>query len=181
MKLIFIGYILVFFHFKINGIDLLPDFIGYILIANGLGQLAGESEYFEKAKSWAVVMTIVTVFSALTGLFGISSYAIMRLMNLIFGCMGLYLMYLIGHGVRDMEQKKAADFGGTKFLALWKVQAGFTITCYVLTLIPMEILAILASITMILALISNIVFLVYLYQTKKLVEQLEETQKTGTI
>ena len=37
---LFIGYIFIFFHIKINGIDLLADFIGYILIYRGLCALS---------------------------------------------------------------------------------------------------------------------------------------------
>lgn len=62
MNLIFIGYILIFFHFKINGIDILPDFVGYLLIANGLGRLEKESELFVKARPWAFAMSVVSIF-----------------------------------------------------------------------------------------------------------------------
>lgn len=43
---LFIGYIFIFFHIKINGIDLLADFIGYILIYRGLCALSDEGEAF---------------------------------------------------------------------------------------------------------------------------------------
>ena len=49
MLQILIGYLFLFFNFEINGIDLLPGFIGYIFIFVGLGKLANESIYFQKA------------------------------------------------------------------------------------------------------------------------------------
>ena len=40
MTLIFAGYILTFAHLTVGGFDLLPDFVGYILLLKGMGELA---------------------------------------------------------------------------------------------------------------------------------------------
>ena len=170
MKHIFIGYILIFFHLKINGFDLLPDFVGYALIAYGLGQMAEDSEYYVKAKPWAVVLTVISVFTGIMGLFGITYSPAIGALNLIFSGISLYLMYLIGHGVCEAEQKRNIDMGGEKFTSLWKVQAGLTISCRVLSLIITEITVLLANVLGVCALIANIVFLVYVYRAKKALE-----------
>ena len=167
MKCIFIGYILIFFHFKINGFDLLPDFIGYALIAYGLGQMAEDSEYYVKAKPWAVVLTVISIFTGIIGLFGITYSPAIGALNLIFSGISLYLMYLIGHGVCEAEQKRNIDMGGEKFVSLWKVQAGLTIVCRILSLFMTEITVLAASILGVCVMIANIVFLVYLYRAKK--------------
>lgn len=174
MKNIFIGYILIFFHLKINGFDLLPDFIGYILIVIGLGQLAAESEQFVKAKSWAVIMTIVSVFSCIVGLFGGGYNFALSLVSLVFCCIGLYLMYLIGHGISETEKNRGIDLGGENFLKLWKVQAALTLSCQVLSLILSEITLVLVSILGVCAIIANIVFLVYLHRARKALEEAED-------
>ncbi len=170
MKHIFIGYILIFFHLKINGFDLLPDFIGYALIAYGLGQMAEDSGYYVEAKPWAVVLTFVAVFTGIMGLFGITYSPAIGVLNLIFSCISLYLMYLIGKGVCEAEQKRTIDMGGEKFTSLWKVQAGLTFSCQVLSLFMSEITLVLASILGVCAMIANIVFLVYVYRAKKALE-----------
>lgn len=168
MNLIFIGYILIFFHFRINGIDLLPDFVGYLLIASGLGQLAEESEQFVKARPWAFVMSVVSIFYGIAGLFGITYGPAFLIVNIAFGAASLYLMYLIGHGIYDMEQKRQLPLDGAKFLSLWKVQAVLTMLCQISAALNIGLLA---YIVLIPALIANIVFLVYLYQAKKTLEE----------
>lgn len=168
MNLIFIGYILIFFHFKINGIDLLPDFVGYLLIASGLGRLEEQSELFVKARPWAYVMSVISIFYGIAGLFGITYGPAFVVLNLATGAASLYLMYLIGHGIYDTEQKRQLDLGGAKFLTLWKVQAVLTMLAQVSAALNIGLVV---YIVLLPALIANIVFLVYLYRAKKVLEE----------
>ena len=62
---IFWGLLFVFLDIRINSIDLfLPDFVGYILIASGLGLLASRDRSFRTAR----VMAIIMIFFSLTDL-----------------------------------------------------------------------------------------------------------------
>jgi hypothetical protein len=62
---IFWGLIFVVLDIRINSIDLfLPDFVGYILIASGLGLLAPYDKWFRRAR----VIAIIMVFFSLTDL-----------------------------------------------------------------------------------------------------------------
>ena len=177
MKYIFWGYFLIFFHLRINGIDLLPDFVGYILIVMGLGQLAEESEHFVKAKPWAVFMAVLHIVTGLLGFVGLLGYPFGSLLGLVFSCFSLYIMNLIGHGIRETEQKKAIDMGGEKFRTLWKCQAIFTIGCQVMALLT---LVLLANILLLPSLIANIVYLVYLHRARKALEECEDETEGET-
>lgn len=54
---IFWGLLFVVLDIRINSIDLfLPDFVGYILIASGLGLLATHDKWFRRARIVAIVM-----------------------------------------------------------------------------------------------------------------------------
>ena len=54
---IFWGLLFVVLDIRINSIDLfLPDFVGYILIASGLGLLATHDKWFQRARVIAIVM-----------------------------------------------------------------------------------------------------------------------------
>ena len=64
MTHIFIGYILVFFHIKINGFDLLANFVGYFLIYKGTDILSVKSINFKSAKKWAFIMIILSFISS---------------------------------------------------------------------------------------------------------------------
>lgn len=62
---IFWGLLFVLFDIRINSIDLfLPDFVGYILIASGLGLLAPHDKWFRRAR----VLAIIMIFFSLTNL-----------------------------------------------------------------------------------------------------------------
>jgi hypothetical protein len=64
-NLIFWGLLFVALDIRINSIDLfLPDFVGYILIASGLGLLGRHDKWFRRAR----VMAIVMIFFSLTDL-----------------------------------------------------------------------------------------------------------------
>ena len=53
MLYIFLGYLFAHFHITINDIELLPKFIGYILIYVGVRKFESQSWAMEKAKPWA--------------------------------------------------------------------------------------------------------------------------------
>lgn len=60
---IFWGFIFILLDFKIQGFDILPDVVGYILFAMGFGILASSNEYFQKAKNFNIPLIILSIFS----------------------------------------------------------------------------------------------------------------------
>ena len=58
---IFQGLLLVLLDFRIASIDILPDFVGYILVFRALGTLATQHPYFSKAKPFALVLIFVSL------------------------------------------------------------------------------------------------------------------------
>jgi hypothetical protein len=62
---IFLGLLFVVLDIRVNSIDLfLPDFVGYILIASGLGLLAPHDKWFRRSR----VIAIIMIFFSLTDL-----------------------------------------------------------------------------------------------------------------
>lgn len=59
MKKIFIGLFFVFINFNVNGLELMPAFVGYILIYLGLGE-EGECPSFKTARLTALVGALVS-------------------------------------------------------------------------------------------------------------------------
>jgi len=57
---IFWGFILIFLDFKINNFDILPDFLGLIIILIGIGKLTSLSDHFLKAKPFAVISLLIS-------------------------------------------------------------------------------------------------------------------------
>jgi hypothetical protein len=107
MKFYF-GFLFIMIDFKFQGIDVLPDIIGYILFAVGLSALALNSEYFNKAKPLNYVLIILSILSIYEkptqgsgiqlgtfGIFGILLGVIGTILNLL-------VVYYIFMGIKDM-------------------------------------------------------------------------------
>lgn len=60
---IFWGLLFAMLDFRIQGFDILPDIVGYILFAVGFSVLAAGSEYFSKAGKFNIPLMILSVFS----------------------------------------------------------------------------------------------------------------------
>lgn len=54
------GFVFILFHFKINSIDLLPDFVGYILVAIGIGSLAENLGHLKLLRPLSIIIAIWT-------------------------------------------------------------------------------------------------------------------------
>ncbi|MDA8235589.1 MAG: hypothetical protein M0Z31_12465 [Clostridia bacterium] len=58
---IFWGFMLVLLDFRIQFFDVVPDFIGYIMIFNGLGKLRGQHNFFGKARTPAFMLIFLSL------------------------------------------------------------------------------------------------------------------------
>lgn len=71
MKKIFIGLLFLFLHLRINGIDLLPAFVGYALIYLGLAE-AAQTPSVEVSRMIAAAAAVVEGALWVLALFGVS-------------------------------------------------------------------------------------------------------------
>ena len=177
MTYIFFGYLLVFLNIRINGFDIMPDFIGYLLIFAGANKLRERSSYFSKARFWALFMGVVA-FSDLLHLeiITIESELFMTLLvfvSVFFTVIPLYLMYLITKGVAELEWDMGVHLGADKLMLVWKINATVTLllsAMIVLSVTLLNILAgiqVLAAVLMIGVLIVNIAWVICFYGCKK--------------
>ncbi|HVX60278.1 MAG TPA: hypothetical protein VHC19_06750 [Pirellulales bacterium] len=58
---IFWGLLMVIVDFRFDGFDILPDFMGYILVAVGCGGLSDESPHFLAARTWSWLLVILSI------------------------------------------------------------------------------------------------------------------------
>lgn len=164
MLKIFIGYIFVFFDINIFGFDILANFIGYILIYMGLCKFSNVVS-FKKAKPWVIVMTVVSLIESICKLLGYDSVI---LFLMIFILVSLYIMYLIDIGIREIEQDTGIDLYSQALLFILKFQAIFTIGSTLLLVFGFD--ETLTLVFSVLAVIANIIFFVYLYKAKKVLD-----------
>lgn len=55
------GFVLAFFNFRISGFSIIPDFVGFILIYNGLDKLAQQHDLFKKARPFALILIFLSL------------------------------------------------------------------------------------------------------------------------
>lgn len=169
MKYIYIGYIFIFFHIRINGFDLLANFIGYALIYAGLNQLSELSAHFRKAKPWSVGMGIVALLDCIAGLIGYTYSAMpFILLNLITIIVSAYILFQITAGICETEEKTGLTLNSSRLMLLWKIQTALSASCTVLSLIAANnILLIIAAALTLAAVVTNILYLIQLHRISK--------------
>lgn len=109
---IFWGFLFIMISFRIQGIDILPDIIGYIFFAVAFSSLASGNEHFRKAQNFNIPMIILSVFSIyevpaqnggtlLTslGFIGI----LISVVSIIFNLLVIYNMFM---GIKDMAGER---------------------------------------------------------------------------
>ena len=119
---------------KIGGIadpvkfDILPEAIGYLLIAVGLFKLASESRHFKKIIIPTLTMVPFSLFSYLLD-FRIMEIQYMRnyyyhmiiMKALLFAAVCYYIKYCIIKGLGDLEIAAHQDFKSKRLMSLWVV------------------------------------------------------------
>lgn len=169
MHKIFIGLLLVFLDFNLDlgtsRIGLIPDFLGYISILQGLKEMENKSVNFLKVIPVTKLALILSIVIYILDLAGLSLNPDNRILPVAFGIVmtiiSLYISYYIVQGVLDLQQRTGFDLNGNKLYAAWKLVAVFSVLAYPLFFIPG-----LNIISIILTFVFYIYFLYYLNVTK---------------
>lgn len=170
-----IGYILIFLDFNLNlgncTIGLLPDFIGYICMINGLRELESESSNFQKAQPYAMGMSIYTGILYAVNLFGISANLgwLSEILAIVSMAITYYILYTIIIGVQDIERTRNVGLNSAKLKATWMPMVFLRVVTYITLLISLPTIAV---ICMIAWFILSITFLIALNKAKNLYKAL---------
>ena len=171
MKRILIGFLMIFLDFNLtlgaSKIGLIPDFIGYIVMRNGLLEMTEESPRFIKAKPFATFMAVYTGILYLVDLVGLS--ASLDILSIILGIAStiitLYISYNIVMGVKDMEAHYNTLLCGNSLKTTWTILAVCNIVSFVFISVPTPTLA---TICVIVSFIAGIYFLIVFNTSKNL-------------
>jgi hypothetical protein len=147
LKNIFIGMLFVFLDFNIHAgastIELIPDFVGYIIMLQGIKELLEESNWFQKITSFTIGMAIYSAVIYMLDLLGVSASFSTGLESVFFVILSiitfvliLYINYGIIMGVRDMEIKHKWELGSEILHSAWRVLAMLSVLSYLLIVIP---------------------------------------------
>ena len=171
MNELFVGLLLIFLDIDLdmggNAFDVLPDFVGYLLMTRGLDALHGESRFFQKARPLAMGLMI---YSAV--LYFVNAMAATVYDQFVSFCLGLLAMAAdvlltswIVAGVRDVETLRNRDLEGEKLGSMWRYAAVIRCITYFCSWLPLV-----GQIGAIAALVMHVCFLAAFYHTKKCYE-----------
>lgn len=139
------GFLFELIDFRINGFDIFPNVVGYILFFVGFGILAQNSLYFVKARNLSIPMIILSLFSIYEktgqesgiqlGDLGILSIPV-AIVSIV---LSIFVVYNLFRGIKEMSENQVqmdlyseADDRCRQYLIL-QVAA---ISVFVLILIP---------------------------------------------
>ncbi len=163
MKKILIGLLFIFFDFVIEyeglNVGILPDFIGYALLALGIRDLLKkwDSSDLRLASILSIMAVAITAIQYLFDLVALDLEMIGTLWNAL--CIALLLgtTFLLTQGLREIERLSSWDLSGSRLRQSWLLMALVQLLAYVLPLIWLE--EILDMVLLVAALVCNVLFL----------------------
>jgi hypothetical protein len=105
----FLGFLFIMIDFRLQGVDVLPDIIGFILFAVGFNMLAAYSKFFKKAGSFNIIMIIISIFHIYeqptqgSGLHVNPFGMIIGILSLLLSLAVVYHLFL---GIKEMAQSQ---------------------------------------------------------------------------
>lgn len=120
------GLIIALLDIRIGPIDILPDFMGYILITMGLSELAEQHVNYGKAKNfsqWLILFSLTDIYkvSGNSTYFSISNSGIFFMFISMVGVMiKLFMVYYICRAIIGVSAEKGLDEIGRKSDLRWR-------------------------------------------------------------
>lgn len=113
LRKLYWGFFFIMLSFRIQGFDIFPDFVGYVLFALGFSALSEKSEHFRVAAKFNTPMIVLSLFSIFQ--WPIRIQVNNTFMVLLFGillaialfAMNLYIIYNLFMGIYDIASEKA--------------------------------------------------------------------------
>lgn len=137
MRFIFWGLFFLFFNLNIDaiGFNILPEFVGWILISAGCIKLGRKSEHFRKAVPFAIILAAVETY-----VFVINFFNTGELLETVNFILALVLMVLQGFavyrmikGTAELEKNKKCNLNSAAIRRFWILQIVFNYGAFFLT------------------------------------------------
>ncbi len=110
-KKLFWGFLFILINFRIMGVDILPDFIGYSLFFMALGELEENNYRFSTAKNLSILMIITSLFTiyevqSQRGIFSTPFGGFGILISIAAFIIMMILIYNLFMGIRDLAMQR---------------------------------------------------------------------------
>lgn len=139
------GFFLIMVDFRIGGLEILPDVIGYILLASGLSTLASQNEWFMRARGYVWPAMILSVFQLYerpaesSGVHIIWGSGMTLILGLAMAVLSLLAVYNLFMGIREMASRAGNPSIADEALSKWNQYLGVAVAgllSFILAFIP---------------------------------------------
>ena len=188
MKKLFWGFFFIYLNFNLNvnahSLNVLPDFVGYILLLQGMKQLEEESHFFRSGRPFAVGMTVYTAILWVGALLGVTAGGrVGSILDLIALAVSFYVSWLLVQGVLEMETEKAVDLNGRRVYQWWKgmliIQLAIQVLRLMANLVNVSVLLSVAGVLVVVKIVLIILYLLAWNRTANAYEAQAEQRAAG--
>ncbi|SCZ08419.1 hypothetical protein [Alkaliphilus peptidifermentans] len=104
---LFWGFLFILFDFRLQGFNVLPDIVGYIIIFSTLARLIEDSPHFERARKYAfplIFLSILDIYEAPTNGININlgGSSLIVVISIIGAIINLMMVYNVLKGIGEM-------------------------------------------------------------------------------
>jgi hypothetical protein len=198
---VFWGFVLVVFDFRVFGWNLIPDFVGFVVIAAGLADLCEVHGYFEKGRGLALALVVIALPEIVEVSVPVQPGNPTITVNLLWpaillmNCVALVMTWFVLKGVIELAHKEGlASFGretlnilylfvgvelfGLSFALLFHLFGAWLLSFVIFAILFLLLFGIPAIMSLIL---SILILNIYYKASKKLELRGKASDKTGTL
>lgn len=174
MKSIFLGFVFISLNFSITlgsmKIGLIPSFVGYYLLAQGMRELAQKSNTLGRNVAFSNVLMVISLISYIMDIFGASVNLgfLSTGIGIVMTIVKIYFEYQVITGLFEVESYHNASFGVANCKSKWVIA-----TVVVLLQLVIIWISVLNLVGTIVAFVVEIVFLIELNNVKNSYYQYE--------
>lgn len=167
MGYIFWALFFLFFNLNIEavGFNLLPEFIGWILVFIGCLRLSVESTHYEKARIFAIILAAGGLYSFIVSFFdtGEGFEDINFVISIVMMVLQAFAVHHIVEGLADIEKKDKCELNSSKIRGFWIAQIVLSYGSFFLGYVDITI----SLIATIASFIAGIIVIVFWSKTDK--------------
>lgn len=169
MNLLFYGLVFLNMNLTLNignhVINLIPAFLGMLMLSKGMSRLRSESVRFSKCYDISLIMSIYAAAIWLLDFFGITSNFPQEgslLLGLITTAMKLFLNYMVLAGMKELEEKHHANLNTKAIWVFWLMGVMMDVGTYIGLFVP-----IMALLCIVVGFFISVLFIVAFYDGAK--------------
>ncbi len=106
------GYVFIFFHFKIGTLDILPDFVGFLLFLSAIGLLQEVEPQLALLRPFGIVLAIYYIIEWLSQLFSIHWGDVSQFVSIVLCIVSIYFQFQMQTNLASIAGKYQSEDAG---------------------------------------------------------------------